>query len=279
MNDKYSLKMSLAKREYKKYEPVIAQFELVNHDSNPMPIYNLFEEDSEEPGVIVIDEKGNKLEINNGVKAYFVPWIHTILQPGDTLIISMAINNWGSEASPSEKWLDYDDNIYFGEFGYFEPGNYKAYFYFNNIAQERYSTSLQSNEVEFTVKELSEEDKNVLKLYRDLRKQRKFDKITLDYPDNIFSEHVYARNLLTKYLGKTSYNTIEVFNNFVNKYPNSFYLLDWNFLSIFLKSASDFKGNHQEGINLILNIQTSETLKRVLKNRAFLRYIFPDIEE
>jgi len=275
---KYSMRMSLAKTEYKKFEPVIARFELVNHDSEPMAIYNLFEKSSDDPAVMIVDEKGRKKDENKGRWGFIVPWLHTVINPGDTLLISMPINNWGKEASRPIRYKP-DDSVYFGEFGFFEPGQYRAYFYFNEGNIERYGSAVQSNEVSFTVIDLNDEDKKVLAMYKELQKQRDLSEIISKFPDNDFTEHVTATNLLYLYTEKISQSVLNDYNAFIQKYPNSYYLLNWQFMTPFLKSTAEFHGGQSSGINYLRNTYTSEVLSQVLSNAAFLRGIFPDFEK
>lgn len=276
---KYSMKMSLGRQEYKKFEPVIAKFELINNDSQPMEVYNLFEKSSDEPALTVTKESGASDNKNKGRIGFIVPWLHTVIEPGDTLIISMPLNNWGVQANKPEDRLTDKSNIYFDQFGFFEPGGYKAYFYFNESNVQRYSAILQSNEVNFTVTKLTDEDNEILKLYQQLWKQRRLDELASLYPNSSFGEYIDAERLLAAHSDNISESTIVDYNQFITKYPSSYYLFDWNFMRPFLKSVAEFHGGQSSGINYLKNTHSSDVLNQVLNNAAFLRGIFPDFEK
>jgi len=192
-NSKYEITMKLAKDTYKKYEPVIAEFELINHDSKPMDIYDLFETDLEGPAIMITDENGLKTSDNKEVPSdvMFTGPTYTIL-PGDTLFVSMPINDWGIRA----KYTHNNNNeVFFDQFGYFQPGSYSAYYYFNDANSHFYGTALKSNEVNFEVTDDDDQDLAVLKLIREY----KYDEIIELFPDNQFFEDVYAAAIHKKH--------------------------------------------------------------------------------
>lgn len=266
-NDKYKMTMTLLKSEYKKYEPILATLNLINNDSKPMKIYNLFEHFSPEPNFYIINTDNNKIYTRNNQSLSFISNVRAKIQSGDTLIFSMPINNWGEKTS-YPKSLTFED-VYFDQFGYLPPGNYKAYFYFDENMQQLYGTSLMSNEVTFKVNELTEEDTKILKLY----KEKKYDEVINIFPDNSFTEHVLAWKLLPYWL-KTTENTENDYNQFFSKYPNSSYTLSWSFMLPYVIAAEKEKGTYKAGLEYLLNSQnSSEKVKKVLKNKGFTSII------
>jgi hypothetical protein len=254
--------MTLPKYYYKKYEPVIAKFELINTDSIPLKVYGLFEPELQETNIEITDNlgntwKGNKIIFQTSVahKPQYV------INPGDTFTISMPINNW---AEKHEKNFMTDNDWYFNQFGYFPPGRkYNAFLYFSARNIDVYGCELRSNEVEFEVGELEEEDKQLLKMY--IAETNKFDYKALDkvintYPDNTLTEHVTARYLLNKYWAFNSAKEyvsedVEIeYKHFMTKYPESLHLLNHRFMKALF---SYFK---------LRNTSTQEIEKKIKNN-------------
>jgi hypothetical protein len=233
--------MTLAKHYYKKYEPVIAKFELINNDSIPLKVNGLFDPELQETNIEITDNfgntwKGNKIIFQTSV-AYKPQYV---INPGDTFTISMPINNW---AQKHEKNFMTDNDWYFNQFGYFPPGRkYNAFLYFSDRNIDIYGCELSSNEVEFEVVELEEEDVQLLEKY--IVETNKFnykalDKVINAYPNNTFTEHVTARYLMNKYWALNStkeYDSNDVvieYEQFMSKYPESQYLLNHRFMKAF----------------------------------------------
>lgn len=264
--NKYSMTMSLAKNEFKKYEPVIGKFALINHDSVSLDIYNLFENTSGEPDFFISDNKGNVYTQSNRIHN-FISDVRTRLEPGDTLVFSMPINNWGKETKYATN-LSFED-VYFDQFGYFPQGDYKVYFYLNPDMAARYGTSLTSNEVSFKVTDLTQEDEEVLRLY----KQKNYHEILNKFPENPFAEHVWIWNMLP-YWNKVTDNTETDYNQFISKYPNSSYLLSWRFMLPYLVSAEMKKGDFKKGVDYLLGLQKAiNTVNNALTNKPFTTII------
>ena len=234
----FDIQMTLPKYYYKKYEPVIAKFELINNDSKPIPIYTLFKPELQETNIEITDNLGNTWR---GNKILVQPSIaykpNFMINPGDTFTISMPINNWGER---HKKDYFYDNEWYFDQYGYFPPGRkYKANLYFSAFNIELYDCALRSNEVEFEVVEPEEEDIRLLKDYiaeTNIFNYKALDKVINAYPDNNLTEHVTAKYLLWKYLALNSakeYNSNDVeidYQQFISKYPESMHLLNHKFM-------------------------------------------------
>ncbi len=263
-NSKYEITMKLAKDTYKKYEPVIAEFELINHDSKPMDIYDLFETDLEGPAIMITDENGHKTSDNKEVPAdvMFTGPMYTIL-PGDTLFVSMPINDWGTRVKTTS-------NIYFDQVAYFLPGTYNAYYYFDKYQSSIYRTSLKSNEVEFEVTDDNSEDIDVLKLYH----ERKFEEIISEYKKSQFLEHIYAAWILHKHNtifsnpGYSRQNELESdYENFFKKYPDSFYILKDRFLSPYIYKFLLDNSSPEAVITNIKQRVSNDMLNKFLSNK------------
>lgn len=265
-NDKYTIIMSLAKSEYKMYEPVLAKIELINNDTLPMTVYTLYSISSYEPSVKIFKWNG-EIYSDQGVRGFYISRPSTIIQPRDTLVFSLPINRWGNPVESSGN-MDFT-NVYFDNFGYFPPGEYFAYFDFSENSMSRYSTYVRSNDVAFNVSELTEEDEQILKLY----KQNKPDEILKDFPENPFSEHILMWKMLP-YWNKVNEFIESDYGIFKNKYPESFYFLYWRFILPLLVSAQDKYNDFDKGL-LYLQAQQEEGsfLAKVLQNKPFTNII------
>lgn len=237
-----SIHMELQKSIYKEFEPVIAKFVLVNNGSKPYYIYTMFNLYCSETNIDITDNMGHHWFQNNSPGDYIVinePYY--ILQPDDSLVISMPINNWGEKLSQRYSL--------FAQFGYFPAGRkYKAEFIFNE---------LKSNKVEFEVDGLNDEDKKLVQLYNDI-----YGKITHDsaaiiaetqYPDNIFTEYLSAEGIAARYFLELDNKDnplinalIEDYMNFFDKYPNSYYFYDDDFMCSYYFNVFYKKPNFKE---------------------------------
>jgi len=261
---RYEIQMGLAKYEYKQYEPVVARFVVVNKDLEPMKIYNLFNPALEETYIMITDDQGNTWSVN---KVFMHPSIAIlapdyIINPGDTLILSMPINNWGEkydihvEWRPQPKW-------YFSQFGFF-PANrkYKAYMYFGRQNVDMYKCQLKSNEVEFRVTELNNQDSALLIdwLHNDLYN------ILARYPDNAFAETVYKEYLRENaFYHPDSSELMNDYHAYFDRYPNSFYLFDHGFLKHYFKRLKRENISPKEARKTIPNENVKTAIKWLLK--------------
>lgn len=271
-----SIHMELQKSIYKEFEPVIAKFVLVNNGSKPYNIYTMFNPYCSETNIDITDNMGHHWFQNNSPGDYIIinePGY--ILQLNDTLVISMPINSWGEKLSQRYSL--------FAQFGYFPAGRkYNAAFIFNE---------LKSNKVEFEVDSLNDEDKKLVQLYNDI-----YGKITHDsaaiiaetqYPDNIFTEYLSAEGIAARYfpeLDNKNYSLInaliEDYMDFFDKYPNSYYFYDDDFMcsyyfNVFYKKpnfekilANLSEKNKNNNLGKLLNYSSSESRIKTLLKRA-----------
>ncbi|MCC6865995.1 MAG: hypothetical protein IT280_07515 [Ignavibacteria bacterium] len=246
--DKYIVSISIPKQEYKKYEPVVAKLKLVNNGTKPLDIYNVFNELSSEPHFTIKDSFGHVYDSRNRT-GLFLSYYTTELPPRDSLVFSMTMNNWGK--ATSYEYTNSLDEVYFSQFGYFPPGDYKAYFHCSPLRNDE---EIFSNEVAFSVTDLTQEDTEILKLY----KQKNYDEALAKFPNNAFSEHMLRWKMLSHW-NEISSNTESDYNNFIQKYPNSMYLYDWAFMLPYLKAAEQNQDNFDRGIDYLLSIQNEES--------------------
>src|SRR4030095_3412186 len=261
--DKYTITLVLPKHEYKKYEPVIAKVTLVNNDSMPLNIHNIHEAYSSEPHFTIKDQLGNVYD-SRSLVADLIDAYSTEIPPGDSLVFSMAMNNWGKPTS--YEFNNSMDEVYFSQFRYFPEGEYTARFDCSPLRNEE---RIYSNDVVFKVNDLTNEDTEVLRLF----KEQNYDEVLLRYPTSIYSEYVLRWKMLP-FTSRITPNTERDYNDFIQKYPMSMYLYDYGFMMPYLKSAEQKKDSFEGGINYLLSLQSQESLaKQSLSNNPFTTII------
>lgn len=264
--DKYSITMSLPKQEYKKYEPVIAKLNLVNNDKNPLEIYNVYDDLSGEPNFYIKDKFGNIYDNRHRLGSYINAYTADV-NPSDSLVFSMTLNNWGKETSYFSN-LSFDE-VYFSQWGYFPAGEYTAYFFCDLRIPKGNIIKIISNEVTFKVTELLQEDEEILKLY----KQENYNEVLNKYPNNVFAEHVLMWKMLPYWI-KVSPSTETDYNQFIQVYPNSMYLYSWRFMLPYIKAAEIKEGSFQKGLDYLLNrTEPESTASKSLSNLPFTTII------
>ena len=248
---KQTITMSLSKKVYKEYEPLLAKFELINYDDKPFNVFNMFEEYlNYETTIKITDDLGEQWNVNHSPgDRITIGGPNFVLQPKDTLIVSMPINNW------CERYRGYG---IFGEFGYFPSGRkYKALFINNDWRSNLNEKPLISDTVEFEVIDPDEVDSQVIQLQNDV-----FGKITEDdatktaaskFPTNEYTMCLRAVNLTSKYYKyKTSDKGEEIlkdYKDFFKKFPDSFYLYNERFM----RPLYEVKCSEHEGFGSILS--------------------------
>lgn len=246
-NEKYKMVMTLPKTIYKQYEPVVAKFEVINNDTLPLGIYDIFWTEANYLRTInTIDNLGKVYNVNQTPGDMIVIYknpSYTVM-PGDTFIISMPINNWG-------KYI-YGYPL-FGQFGYFPAGfSYETKFY-----NEQFS----SNTVNFEVIELNKNDSILI----DDLSQLPVENNTLkNYKESIFFEHIYAKYFLT---------TEQNYYDFLKIYPNTFYMYYDFYMSILYNTLINYNNNID---NIVINIQnniSSDQFRSFLNNKSIVKRI------
>jgi len=269
------LKISLAKTEFKMYEPIMVRVDYVNKHNHTDTIYYNFNENFDNSVKFYIVSEEN--EIYN--KKLWSPMAllnkssQFFINSGDTLIASMnLIFKYGEKIPNQEGSYNY--------FGYLKPGEYKFYAY-DFIGGE----DISSNELSFFVTELEEQDKKA----RELFKNKKYDELISNYPLNPFTEHA-----IVYYFGNEMY-PVETWDNdnkkikkfffkFVNTYPNSFYNLNMPFVfSYFMKIANKTDEindafveieRNTAGSLLIKFIENKYIREKIIKNYIEFKKVF-----
>lgn len=275
-DQKYEIGMSLAKDTYRKFEPIVAKFTLINHDTKPMNITNLFDNFTDGPKIMIADSKGNTTSINKYFSTPLIiyPEPVYIIPPGDTLYISMTLNNWG-EKSTSDK------EIYFSQYGYFPKGSYRAFFYFGTEQEQTYGVKIQSNIVEFDVVDNTSEDKELLSL----TKEKKYSDVIKDYSENPFVEHVAYLYLGEKYVGvpfypENQYPELETeYEEYFQKYPYSFYLLSDKFLKSYVFKVAKESTNAEDVVSRVSSKTSNQLILKFLSNKRRVENIITSIRK
>jgi hypothetical protein len=255
--------MTLQKQVYKKFEPVIAKFDVINRNNKAYNIHDLFSPAYGGIGNLKItNDSGKVWNSQLIIDIIYIAEPEYFIQPGDTFTISMPINDWGNEISFNE--------LYFGQLGYFPPGrSYTAYYY---------DESSKSSEVQFKVIDLNEEDQNVINIYKD------FGRITADssnsiiiskYPDNVFTEYIMTERFKMKYWkmfqGRNHYDATgleEDYQNFFKKYPDSYYMYNDFFMApYYAKLLSGLFSSYNKVIKEIKSKNNNSQLTSFLSNR------------
>ncbi len=269
LNGKYTLTMSLSKSIYKEFEPVMVKFELINNDKSALNInvYELFNQYTDWSGKFSItDDIGNSWsERLEGCCCIYLNYPIYELQPGDTLLVSLSMNNFGKKLfSTSIGWYS----------GYFPAGRkYKACYYLDNLG-----LNLNSNPVEFKVIEMNYEDSSVINIYKRIRGEITSDSassiITRDYPDNPLTEYIWGEYLPHKYykILKDDYfydapGLLKEYQKFFKKYPETFYIYDDYFMSPYYAKLYHMKKSYRKVVNEIKSKTDNRNLIRYLNNR------------
>lgn len=301
--NKYEFKIELPKYTYKMYEPVIVNIQLINHDSIPLELWGNFEPPYYYPEAEITDEYGKGYGVYNSHNANIDVNFKTptnIIQPGDTLFVTMPINDWGKKV----RWVSPKDNDdYFGNNGYFEKGKYTANitasfnfkmndpdsFKYENVFQLYTFDEVKSNYVYFQVIEINDTDKEILKLFKEadfLYNIKPYKDVIDLFPENALTEHVYAYYLGGKYLNHFRNKNYKYINdldndyqNFIFKYPNSLYLLDsWAvkpyiyryFIDI---NTNELKDDFEQLYSDFISQNKYNMLKYFLKNKRRVKMI------
>jgi hypothetical protein len=286
---KYELLISLPKYTYKKFEPIMLKAEMVNHDTEALELWGNFVLPQTNVDVTIIDEKGKifmedksgseKFDIMRKIPSY-------VIQPEDTLFVTLRINNWGEEI----RWKSDTDNDYYFASGYLEPGKYTANistFVKENLGLDK-QIKVKSNNVNFEVTKLDKSDAELLKLFKkgDKYNLKPYEEILNKYPDNPFTESVAAEYLSMKYFSKYSdkdyiyINDLERdFQNFIDKYRNSIYLLNDRWLKPYIYKhfynveTNNLNTNLEQMYNDFIIQNENNLLKDLLKDERRVKLI------
>jgi len=259
--NRITLNAGLPKSKYKIFEPVVALLEYVNNSNETDTVYNIFKNYSDGMMFNIVDENNNvynkKVIILDFLAACNPSYI---LMPKDTLRVPITLNSFGKpNQSRDEEYFD---------FAFFPIGNYKAFAHFEHDCSKEYNPSVRSNEIEFEVIDLTEEDIKVLSLF----KENKFDEIFDSYKNNSFTSHIMRNFVSTAFEQGDNSKIVAAYNKFFQNYPNSIYNFDLDFiLSYLIKLQNkdfDFNDINSEKDKLLLQYPSLESAK-YLKSSFF----------
>ena len=272
-DNKYKLTMTLGKDVYKEFEPVMARFELINLDDKPLNAFGLFNEEQLTANFKISDDQGNTYTTNKyPFNIDMIDMGSNIIQPGDTLVTGMPINNWGER-----KEIKILDSYGFEQQGYFPAErNYTAYY----ITPFGNNNSLISNEIHFSVIPLQSEDRDLIELNKIGFKTMKFDSVMSiaisKYPDNILIEYFMGEALPSiynkivgpggsKHFGEVP-ELVNTYENFFQKFPSTYFMYRYNFmLPYYIKLLSGAK-NYNSLIMRMKNDNNNSQLNSYLTN-------------
>ena len=260
-NDKYSVKISLPKIVYKEYEPVFIKLEIINKQDEPLKFYEMFNPETQDINFIVRDNEGSEWKESKVTGIFHFAHLVTsnILEPHDTLTISMPINNWGNYLTHEKPGLDH----LFGYWGYF-------------AADRKYSVKfskdgVESNLISFRVKQLNENDVLYINASEKLTASN-YDSLVNVLPDNKFREYLSASSIIKKY-GRITYDRDKEYDSlladyyrFIKEYPESYYLICDAFLAPLFIKLFDKASNYSDIIPLIISSSKSELFNRLLRS-------------
>jgi len=273
--NKYEINMLLGKIAYKKFEPILGEFILVNHDSLPLDINGLFDYmlsgNEGGPNILITDDKGNKWSKNklDFVGSFFFQTPTYIVEPGDTLFVSMPLNDWAADSrdlAPSPG----TDKAYFGYVGYFPPAKYRITFSGTDFSDEHIPFECTSDE--FTVVEDNEEDMEILRL----SKEGRDDEIPIYYSSNSLAEHEQMQSILYRYNAYTYSknendpqwdNLMQDYENFIVKYPDSYYLLYDRFMTPYMAKVAARHSSYEDIKTDLNNRMQNEMIRKYLMNK------------
>lgn len=279
LDNKSQLNINLAKNEFKQFEPILANIQYINNHEKTDTIYFNFIDIHDRAAQFYIKSEANVLYSK---RIQEMPWLvydkpQYMVKTNDTFNVSMVVNhNYGERVNK--------DNKVFNHYGYFKPGKYKLY-----VEDKIGGELLRSNEVEFEVTELNDEDTEILRLAQD----NKLQDIISNHINSVFAEHVFAQYCMNLYPYESEDKNIsqltEAYGGFIRQFPQSLYnenilfvdsyfdkitkqtnSLQWSMLEMKAKSENSL---------FIRFIQKEAVKERLVKNYSSLKKAFNEEEQ
>lgn len=237
----YELRMELAKEVYYEMEPVLAKFTLINHDSLPLILNNHFS--SEKSSNIYLIYSGKNITNSYINSKYSLPKIYCeitidtvsqyIVNPSDTFYISIPINNWGFKYEFESLF-----KLIFKKFGYFTKGRYNFRYAVLNKkyirpGDEKY-TEIESNNVQMKIRPNAPEDYDILNKITGKMDKNVYKELIVKYPKSIYREHLLMSYIYYMRSETDIPGIICEYEKFISEYPNSYYLLNEEFISYYI---------------------------------------------
>ncbi len=255
------LKITLEKKKFKKYEPILVMFEYVNKNSDIDTVRLDFTDEYDETSFIIETDNNKIYNTRNRtpLSTTYFNGPRYFLPPNDTFIASMTLNyKYGEELK---------DLVPFDMYAFLKPGKYKVTAK-TTIDGKEYI----SNKEEFEVVDLSSEDITVLGLVAN----KNIDELLKNYPENSFTEHALVRDVISRRVGTennppTKEERINDYKEFFYRFPNSFYNINSIVIESFLGKLANSSQNYFQDIENIKNQYPGSLLYRVLNKEYFIR--------
>lgn len=285
LNDNIRYEIELPKREYKRYEPIVALCRYINDGNSADTVYYLFGGGlGQYAQFYILNDSGEVFSNRTGVigcKAYDM--FTAIVLPGDTLIKSFNIHNsfiYRKELQNSAKGRFID---------YLEPGNYFLQGYIEIDHMKKYDPPLLTDTIAFTVTEIDNDDLTALNIhseknyitknsFKEMNMWGEPGTVYLDYDNNIsiksvFNEYFFLALLSQKinaYIAGniTKEGLIDFSNLYMEKFPNS--LLGLETVLWYIKTAYESMKDTEAEMDRIVEKYPGTYLAGYLSN-GFVR--------
>lgn len=267
--------ISLPKKTYKMYEPILLEYEWINYKDKPDSIYALstFSEYIEQH---ITDDNGKELPVRQ-VLDEADHNLTRIINKNDTLHSVVDLCDYG-------KRLEYKLQYFLpAAFGYLPAGKYSAYSLIKHDAHNIiYDPPIKTNTIEFEVTQISPEEDSLLWNAR----RREFAEAYQKDDDNYFNEHIMYWEVTEQYFlslsGELEYNTAHrtktanMYSKFIEKYPNSLYCMQRQFIIPYLQMASNDSSNDHIEMDRFTkkypNTAIAKGIAEIIKTEKVLRW-------
>lgn len=249
-----NFKISIAKTEFKKYEPILVRFDYINIHNKIDTIFGFFNEYADFSIKFVIKSEENKVFNKKLHYQIALSWNSSqfFVEPGDTITLSTPLNY---------KYGTLSVYNYFGYYGYLEPGNYK--FYAQDIMG---GTFCKTNELSFKVTDLDGQDINILNMVSN----HEYKEVFSSFPLSVFAEHAFAMYLnyviVSNDIDKTAFNGL--YQDFLTRFPNSYYGLNWAFICSYFYKMKDNNYNIDEILSYMKPEIINSPFEKFITNKA-----------
>lgn len=273
-NGKHELGIDLPKKKYKEFEPIMLRFTLINHDTLPLKIRDLFVHDYNWSYLVFKDQNGKdvyKKANHPGIEpSYDIDTIDTyIIYPTDTFYISIPINNWGKKVEFKKN----KHKIIFNNYGFLKKGFYKFYYLYQllpGFGEQQYDNHpIRSNEVSLYVEENNIEDLYFLKTILDSTIKfadmaAVYEEMQKKFPQSTYKEYMHQELIIRKGIND---DLCYDFEKFIYEYPDSPYLLNDRFIGKYIYLLCRDFTNVDEALSYLNTRISNKWILRYISNR------------
>lgn len=267
----YELRMELAKGEYYEFEPVLAKFTLINHDTLPLILTNHFLPESYANNSLVYLDND---DTNDSAKYYhYIRSKHRslishgsdnidtiIILPKDTFFTAVPLNNWSFNDIK-----DRNKKMLFRNFADFREGLYIFYYcYTTKIFKRQYTHLLESNQQFLNIEKNTNENQNLLDKLRENRV--KYPDLITEFPNSIFREHLIKEILMGERYNINNTSLIAEYERFISEFPESYSLLDDKFIKYYIYLLVADCSNANEAYVFLRQKLTNPLLLKYISN-------------